>query len=352
MSSLPARALEQVVRPADLVRSFILRLFGPRLAPLYRARASRVALVGVTTIAISLVLTMVAPLWLLALGPVILGVPHLLADLRYLVAREGLHRRWPVVLGIGIPLAAVSYHPSVTVGIFAVFGAALVARGSLVRKTAILVGAAAVFSIARRVGFVADVFFAHAHNLVAFGLWIAIARKNAGARWFVVVAFAVASAFVLVFGPTVVDRLGGLRGTQPTFDVFNLATTVAPDVTSSLALALLLFFAFAQSVHYAIWLRFVPEDAREREAPRPFASSVRAILAELGLPVVAIALASSLFIAGWAVLDLAAARLGYLRLAIFHGHLELAVAALLFCEGRLFGAVAAVRTTLVASPSR
>ena len=32
-------------------------------------------------------LTRLAPLWLLALGPLLLGVPHLLAGLRYLAVR-------------------------------------------------------------------------------------------------------------------------------------------------------------------------------------------------------------------------------------------------------------------------
>ena len=37
----------------------------------------------------------------LAVGPLVLGVPHLVADLRYLVVRPGLHRRaafWPVAV--------------------------------------------------------------------------------------------------------------------------------------------------------------------------------------------------------------------------------------------------------------
>jgi hypothetical protein len=39
-------------------------------------------------------------------------------------------------------------------------------------------------------------------------------------------------------------------------------------------------------------------------------------------------------VALWAVLDLAAARIGYLRMALFHGYLELIAGALLFVEGR------------------
>jgi molybdate transport system substrate-binding protein len=37
--------------------------------------------------------TALIPLWMLALGPILLGVPHLLADLRYCVFRPGWHRQ-------------------------------------------------------------------------------------------------------------------------------------------------------------------------------------------------------------------------------------------------------------------
>ena len=39
-------------------------------------------------------------------------------------------------------------------------------------------------------------------------------------------------------------------------------------------------------------------------------------------------------IAAWGVVDLTQARMGYLRLAVFHGYLELAVAVLWLIEGR------------------
>jgi hypothetical protein len=87
-------------------------------------------------------------------------------------------------------------------------------------------------------------------------------------------------------------------------------------------------------VHYGVWLRLVPEEDRPREAPRPFASSFRALRDDLGLVVLGAAILAAVGLAAWAAFDVLAARAGYLRFANFHGQLELAAAALFALEGR------------------
>ena len=57
-------------------------------------------------LAATLTLAVLAPRWTLALGPIVLGVPHLLADARYLVVRPGYHRRTSIFLAVLPPLAA------------------------------------------------------------------------------------------------------------------------------------------------------------------------------------------------------------------------------------------------------
>src|SRR5437870_611666 len=74
----------------------------------------------------SLVATLLAPLWLLALGPVLLGVPHLMADVRYLILRRGLHHRRELWLPVGIPLAMVALGGGPMAGLMACAGAAVV----------------------------------------------------------------------------------------------------------------------------------------------------------------------------------------------------------------------------------
>ncbi len=101
-----------------------------------------------------------------------------------------------------------------------------------------------------------------------------------------------------------------------------------------LALRLVLAFAFLQSVHYGVWLRLIPEDDRPRAAPRPWRATWRALVQDFGVVPLMLFAALALGIAVWGVVDLTQARLGYLRLAVFHGYLELAVGALWLIEGR------------------
>ena len=108
--------------------------------------------------------------------------------------------------------------------------------------------------------------------------------------------------------------------------------SLAPFAGDTWGVRLVLFYAFAQSLHYAVWLRMVPEEDRSKSAPRPFVQSYRAIVKDMGRPLVFLGAATTLAVAVWAVYDLAQARMGYLRFALFHGHLELAAAAWLWME--------------------
>jgi len=106
-ADLPAldRAVLSLLRPADRLRAGLLRrsgAIGRRLIADRQLRVNTLALLGITT---SLVLTAGAPLWLLVVGPLALGVPHLLADVRYLVVRPGLHRSRAWWLLAAAPLA-------------------------------------------------------------------------------------------------------------------------------------------------------------------------------------------------------------------------------------------------------
>ncbi|XXF76315.1 hypothetical protein P2318_25100 [Myxococcaceae bacterium GXIMD 01537] len=79
-------------------------------------------------------LTVGAPLWSLALGPVLLGVPHLLSDVRYLVVRPGLHRRTGLAVCAGVPLLAVGLGAGPEVGLLALVPVVLGARWAGWRK--------------------------------------------------------------------------------------------------------------------------------------------------------------------------------------------------------------------------
>ena len=75
-----------------------------------RDRGLRVLVLASISVVIAFVGALFAPMLLLALGPIALGVPHLLSDVRYLIARPGLHRRAPFWLLVIGPVWAAAYY--------------------------------------------------------------------------------------------------------------------------------------------------------------------------------------------------------------------------------------------------
>src|ERR1700761_8228049 len=75
-SGLVERALA-FLKPADAARRAALGVVGPRARSWLVDREKRVALTIASAVVFSFVLSITSPLALLALGPILLGVPHL-----------------------------------------------------------------------------------------------------------------------------------------------------------------------------------------------------------------------------------------------------------------------------------
>ncbi|MBS1150081.1 MAG: uncharacterized protein H6Q89_1779 [Myxococcaceae bacterium] len=323
-----------LLAPVDSLRSALLRPWGTSLRPLLLSRARRVGWIGAFGVTVAFAIACGFPLWGLALGPVVLGVPHVLADLRYLVVRPGLHRRAPLLVLAGLPLAFAALEPRVELGLLAAAGAVLAARAGWLRKALLLGVLGGALAAAWNHGFVAQLVLLHVHNLIALGLWW-FWRKRSRAAW--LIPLLCAAGTIAIFAGAaepVLNLTGGWSGPATGNTFGEEVETYAPLQTPGLALRLLLAFVFLQAVHYLVWLRLVPEDDRARPAPRTFTASWNALRSDFGLlPLLGVG-AAALLVALWGAFDLAAARDGYLRLAGFHGYLELAVGALWLAEGR------------------
>lgn len=318
----------------DRARRAFVRLLGPLPRVFLVDRASRVALFGCVGLVVAFALALLCPGWAIGVGTVLLGVPHVLSDVRYLVVRRGLTRRASLYAGV---LVAVIGTPLGFGLRGAVVGAAVVvvfARASASRRALVLLSLGLAFALAWVYRGVADLAYLHAHNLIALGFFALFARRMRIVAWLPVALFVVLAAFLV--GPYAVPALawtGALARAPVGLDFFTLVSQIAPNLEGSWAVRGVAFFAFAQAAHYAVWLRLMPELDRPSPRPRSFKQTGRALVRDLSPYVVVLFGVGALVVAVWGLYDLAGARIAYLQGAFFHGYLELAVLALFAAEG-------------------
>jgi hypothetical protein len=314
-----------LLAPLDRARRAILAA-AVRVSPrIVVEREPRVALLGAVLLALAFALTAAAPMWLLLIGPLVLGVPHVIADVRYLVTRPGLHKRWPLWILVGGPLVWCAAGGGVRAGLVATIGGLLVARGSVWARAAGICFAAAILIYVWPIAPTADLVFAHLHNFIAVGLWWSWRRRQRLLHLVPLGIFAL-GAILLVLGVASPDL-----SRFP----YSVGAGLVPLELEVLGPRLVALYAFAQAAHYTVWLRLIPEEDRPRPAPRGFASSVRALTADVSPWLLAVMVLAMIGFAAYAAIDLVAARDKYLYFAVFHGHLELAAIGLLFVEKRL-----------------
>lgn len=337
----------------DGLRASLLRLLLPPLGgvgrALIRQPALRVSLGGSLAIAMALLLTWSMPLVLLAVSPLILGVPHLVADVRYLVVQPGYHRRLWLALPVGLGLLGTSLGLGMRAGLAASALTLLLARapaerGRLADGLRRLLGWLLIAGLVaigwRSDWYWLDLGMAHAHNFIAvlfLSLWLSrqptVSPTVKRSLWLPLALFLLTSALlalgVLSARPASLSAFAGSEW----LELDGARWTLAPYLDADVATRVVLLFAFAQAVHYTVWLRLVPDVTRERPTPRSFRASVEALRRDLGSPLLWLAGLVMLGLLGYGLFDLSGARNGYFRIAMFHGHLELCALSLWWIEG-------------------
>lgn len=324
--------LDAILTIGDHVRREILYRLGWLARPFVVDRELRVALGLSGLLLSSLLFTLLVPLWMLMLSPLILGVPHLVGDLRYLVVRPGFHRRWALLLvlpAMGASALGFGYGP----GFLAVALAFVCARGPWGLR-AVGCGVAVVLSgVSFWLGYAMDLVMAHVHNLVALALvlvWRPWERQVL--RWPLLL-------FGVIYGAILAGLFDGLCAaglsmTAGNTDLAYHANWLAGDLEGPLAARLVVSFAFAQAVHYGVFVRILPDLDRKQKTPRSFRASYRALLADFGGVLLWLFGMVALGLLIWASWDLEGARTGYFRLALFHGPLELCALSIFLAEKR------------------
>ncbi len=338
-------SLELAVYPLDVARRTTLRI-ATRSALLTRVlgrRDSRVALLATLQIGVLFVLAVAAPVALFFVGPVVLGVAHLAADVRYLVLRQRVPRSLvavSVVAAIAIvALRALSVahaiHPPVDLCELSVGAAWTVAAlafasrgpGTAARTAFAGVALAVVAALALTHVRAATLVMTHGHNLVAVAVWLVLYRRRlSSAALPVLVLVVLAAAILSGAAPSSGQAAFGTT-------VASLGAGLAPGAAIQTATRVVVLFVFLQGVHYAAWTGWIPQDDLRTEGTLTFRMTVRGLLADFGPLGIAVVAAVALAIALLAVLRIHEALTWYLTLARFHGWLELAMLAFLFVRG-------------------
>lgn len=324
-----------VLAALDRGRSAALRAFGPSLRSLLAERPLRIAVLGSVAVLASAATALWIPLLMVVLAPIVLGVPHLVSDVRYLVVKPRLHRRPWVVLLVGVPLACTWLRPNLDTGLLAVLGALLAARGPWPKKLLWASAFACVYALVMLHPYVAGMLLLHGHHLVAFAVFLLIFARSLRHALAPTLVFAAFTGALLlgVFDP-VIERPAALFTVRSGTGLEQAIAELSPSGSFTWGMRFVALFVFAQSVHYGLWLRLIPEEARERPGLRSFTSSFRALRADVGVPVLVLALGAMVFFGYQATQSFHHARYAYLHLAVFHGYLELACLALVLVEGR------------------
>lgn len=321
----------RLVASADALRLRWFQALGPVGSRLARDRELRVSVVFSAVVLSALVGTLVAPLWLLVLGPLVWGVPHIAADLRYLVVRTGFGRRRALWFVGGIPLLLLGAGVDLVWGFVGAAGVALLARAPQLKR---LVAAALLVGVGLALdgfGHSGDIVFGHVHNVAAVGFWWAWRARRGRAHWLPLVLLIAASGLLLSdVGVNVVGARFEWHASGDSAD--RQLWRLAPGLPPMQGMRLVLLFCFMQSVHYAMWLQMIPDEERKRSTVMTFRASVRDLHADFDriALVVLVLLAAGLI--AWASFDMLAADRGYFRMARFHGTMEVMAAVLLLLE--------------------
>jgi len=312
-----------------------------------RDRGLRLGVLAVGHMVSALALTLLAPLWLLLLGPIVLGVPHVASDVRYLIVRPVIRLPRVGLAMIFVPLAAMTVlrvmpligFPTIAnqsaievgLGALAITCAVSCARTTPSLRVLFIGLALALGVVGVWLGHTAALVIAHLHNLVAFGFWLAIYRSEAPlSRVLAIAALYLGIMALIVGGALDAILFGTTSGAAAHLDLDYMARSVATGVDPTLAMRLVASYAFAQAMHYVIWIRLVPQRMDPRPAPPTFARTVSRLRDDFGrvglVLLVVVSLAFPLATLAFDALDV---RYVYLLVIVAHGWLELAMFAAL-----------------------
>jgi hypothetical protein len=311
-------------------------------AHLAEDRGTRVALLAVVHIAGAFILTLISPLWLMLLAPLLLGVPHVASDIRHLILKPPTPVRRSLVGVLLLPFGAMTLMRAVAIaggplwisaelvlGAVAVLVAASWGTRPLWNRVVATVAVLSLLSVALARPKLAALIIGHLHNFVAVGIWFWFMGRSVGkAKWLIAVLI---PAAVLVLGFSGIEESLGLATAAPAagLSLSSMVNALAPGIPQPYGVRLVLIFAMMQAVHYSMWLWCIPQSpaAVQWQPPQPPSKRWSRWSSDLGRLGVGAVIIGAIALPSAGVVAPVDARAGYLSLVLFHGWLELALIA-------------------------
>ena len=337
----PSALVDAIAHPLDAVRRTALStaVRNRTLARIAGDREARIPLLATAQITALFLVTVLWPVALFALGPVLLGVPHLASDVRYLLVRRRVSRSaW--VIGCVAATAVVALRAceiahvrfpgamrvEIAVGCAWIVAASVLGAIENRRRSplAVALGVVSLGIVAWQHPWTARIILAQAHNVVGIGLWVWLYRRRSLTA-LLPMSLALGGVLLLANGATLGWTLRANGLTAWSIDLWQVAAAFAPRTPAAGAMAGLLVFVFLQAVHYAAWLVWIPQEELPCSGTFTFRMTGRALLRDFGALGILVIAALSLVLAATAIVDLRRAVGAYMALAAFHAYLEVAM---------------------------
>jgi hypothetical protein len=353
-----AVAIYKIAGFADQFRVTFLRstLSNSRIRSIFRNREERVFCMFIALSILYLPIALFAPLFLLFIGPIIYGIPHLFASIRYVPNTIDLscEKNKKVTFKKYLTFITGIF---ISVGIFRVISD-VVSPNSIINSYFYLpeffsllvtfVGTIFIFkknfSESIRAFSVLVVFLIAAwmmplwttgaliilHNFIAFIYWIASA-SNKRERVMAILALLIFTALnILVMLGTFdflykhITPLGQLVFADMNYAV--LGKLIAPWSTDYHTwFHLTVIYAFGQALHYFVWMKAIPDYHHDNKVPTSFRQSYKLLYKRLGSSYSNIMLLFIVLFWGlWLFVQVPQARVLYFAIASYHGYMEIA----------------------------
>ena len=356
----------------DLLRSKILKLSLKvgGLQYLFFNRAGRVFVLFLSAILFYLATSLFFPLWVLLIGPIIWGVPHLIASLRYStqtlnlksiqkVSVQKIHLvLWTLVFlyrffndVIGYPLF-LSQFPLLFEALALTLAAAvqiyLVKKNISLREFFEMEFLKSLFSISFSAFVVAMIYLYPiqtsltaliGHNYLPLFFWYKSCSTKEDLKVFALSAGIFILASIAIYSGWFVGIYHWLAPQGHIgFLNWDYSEIISPYVSEELDYQfwyrIVSLYAFSQALHYFMWLKAIPENYQKHSHPPSFRSSISMLQNEFGSGAISVLLLFCLIgISLWALLEFQSARLFYFSLASYNGFMELS--AIAFVKGRV-----------------